>query len=273
MNSISSQNPIGIFDSGVGGLTVADAICKLLPSENTIYFGDTIHLPYGDKSTEVVKNYATKITEFLLEKKCKMVVVACNTAAAAAFEELKNKFGNKILLVDVIEPMVNFVAQNFTKNKIGIIATKGTVASNVYETKLKSHHVADVHSLATPLLVHLIEEGFSHHEGSQLLVQEYLRHKILRKIDVLVLACTHYPILKNTIEEFYHHEVKVLDSSEITAQAVKDKLFENNLLNQQKNEATHQFFVSDFTPAFQQIAQLFYGENIQLQKLNIWNEA
>ena len=271
MQNISSQ-PIGIFDSGVGGLTVANAICKLLPAENTIYFGDTIHLPYGDKSSDTVKFYAKKITQFLMDKNCKMVVIACNTASAAAFDDLQKMFGEKILLVDVITPMVKHIAEKFSNKKIGIIATKGTVASCVYENMLKAALVNDVHSLATPLLVHLIEEGFSQHAGSQLLVHEYLQHKNLSKIDVLVLACTHYPLLKKTFEEFYHHEVEVLDSTEITALAVKNKLQQNNLLNQQNEKPLHEFFVSDFTPAFEKIAQLFYGESIQLQKLNIWNE-
>ena len=224
MQDLSANQPIGIFDSGVGGLTVANAICKLLPHENTIYFGDTIHLPYGDKSSDAVKNYATKITKFLIEKQCKMVVVACNTASAAAFEILKKQFEDKILLVDVIEPMVQYVKKNFSDKKIGVIATKGTIASGVYEKKLAEFGIHDVHSLATPLLVHLIEEGFSRHTGSQLLVHEYLHHPQLRKIAVLVLACTHYPILKNTMEEFYHNEVKVLDSTEITAIEVQQKL-------------------------------------------------
>jgi glutamate racemase len=268
---LKPEQPIGIFDSGVGGLTVANAICNLLPNENTIYFGDTAHLPYGDKSTEAVRQYAKRITEFLIEKNCKMVVVACNTASAAAFEELKNLFGEKIMLVDVIEPMVNHIQKNYTDKKIGIIATKGTVGSGIYENKLKAVNVKDVRSLATPLLVHLIEEGFSKHQGSNLLVQEYLHDKKLRKIDVLVLACTHYPILKNTIEDFYHHEVKVLDSTIITAEVVQSVLQKNNLLNTQKTKATHQFFVSDFTAAFEQITQIFYGAEIHLEKCNIWN--
>jgi glutamate racemase len=270
---LKAEQPIGIFDSGVGGLTVANAICKLLPNENTIYFGDTAHLPYGDKSTEAVRQYAKRITEFLIEKNCKMVVVACNTASAAAFEDLKKLFGNKILLVDVIEPMVNHIKQNYADKKIGIIATKGTVGSGIYENKLKAVDVNDVNSLATPLLVHLIEEGFSKHIGSNLLVQEYLHDKKLRKIDVLVLACTHYPILKNTIEDFYHHEVKVLDSTIITAQKVKEALLESQLLNTCNQKASHEFYVSDFTPAFEQITKIFYGAEIHLAKCDIWNEA
>ncbi|MEY2830171.1 MAG: glutamate racemase [Bacteroidota bacterium] len=267
----NNKQPIGIFDSGVGGLTVAHAIATLLPHENTIYFGDTAHLPYGDKSTEAVRQYSKRITEFLMDKNCKMVVIACNTASAAAFEELKKIFGEKIMLVDVIEPMVNHIKNNFAHKKIGIIATKGTVGSGIYENKLKAADVNHVSSLATPLLVHLIEEGFSKHQGSNLLVQEYLHDKKLRKIDVLVLACTHYPILKNTIEDFYHHEVTVLDSTIITAEVVQAVLQKNNLLNTQKTKAIHQFFVSDFTPAFEQITKVFYGSEIHLEKCDIWN--
>jgi glutamate racemase len=202
-----------------------------------------------------------------------MVVVACNTASAAAFEILKKKFGNKILLVDVINPMVDYIKINYNEKKIGIIATKGTVGSKVYDKKLKAKHITNVHSLATPLLVHLIEEGFSKHQGSQLLVHEYLNKKPLLKIDVLVLACTHYPILKSIIEDFYRRKVVVLDSTVITAEEVKKQLIKYNSLNLSKTKAKHQFFVSDFTPAFEQVTKIFYGEKINLKKNNIWMEG
>lgn len=265
-----NSSPIGIFDSGIGGLTVAHAICKALPNENIIYYGDTAHLPYGDKSAEAVTQFSVGITQFLLQQNCKMIVVACNTASAAAFETLQQKFGEQVLLVNVIDPMVNFIQQYHQKNKIGIIATKGTVNSKVYDRKLSAAGVTDVHSLATPLLVHLIEEGFSTHAGSQLLVNEYLSSQTLAEINVLVLACTHYPIIKKSIENYFHQAVEVLDSTVITANAVKQLLASKNLLNDSVEQGKAEFFVSDFTPAFEQVTKVFWGEAVHLEQKNIW---
>lgn len=270
--NLQAQQPIGIFDSGIGGLTVAHAISQLLPHENLVYYGDTAHLPYGDKSAEAVRQFSLGITKFLEEQNCKMVVVACNTASAAAFEALQSEFGERILLVNVIDPMVDFVQQHYPIAKVGIIATKGTVHAKVYPRKLATKDVTDVHALATPLLVHLIEEGFSKHAGSKLLVEEYLNQPELKDIDVLILACTHYPIIKDYIEDFYQKKVEVLDSTLITAEAVKSLLATHSLLNNQSIAGTHQFFVSDYTSAFEQITKLFWGEAVALEKNNIWEK-
>jgi glutamate racemase len=270
--NLQAQQPIGIFDSGIGGLTVAHAISQLLPHENLVYYGDTAHLPYGDKSAEAVRQFSLGITKFLEEQNCKMVVVACNTASAAAFEALQSEFGERILLVNVIDPMVDFVQQHYPIAKVGIIATKGTVHAKVYPRKLAAKDVTDVNALATPLLVHLIEEGFSKHAGSKLLVEEYLNQPELKDIDVLILACTHYPIIKGYIEDFYQKKVEVLDSTLITAEAVKSLLAKHSLLNKQSILGTHQFFVSDYTSAFEQITKLFWGEAVLLQKNNIWEK-
>ncbi len=268
---LQANQPIGIFDSGVGGLTVAHAICKLLPHENTVYFGDTTHLPYGDKSAEAVRGFSLRIADFLLEKNCKLIVMACNTASAAAYNDLKKHIGDKALLVNVIDPMVSYVAEHHANERIGIIATKGTIGSKVYENKLQQSNISQVKTLATPLLVHLIEEGFSNHPGCQLLVNEYLTNPNLSDIDVLVLACTHYPIIKNLIEEYYQGKVAVLDSTLITAKETQRVLENEKLLNQSASIGVHQFYVSDYTPAFETIAHLFYGDKIKLEQSKIWN--
>jgi glutamate racemase len=265
-----ADQPIGIFDSGVGGLTVANAICKLLPHENTVYFGDTTHLPYGDKSSEAVKAFSLRIADFLIEKNCKMIVIACNTASAAAYNALNLHIQNKALLINVIDPMVNYLEQTHAQQRIGIIATKGTIGSKVYERKLHERHISEVKSLATPLLVHLIEEGFSGHPGCQLLVNEYLSNPALNEIEVLVLACTHYPIIKNLIEEYYEGRTSVLDSTIITAKATQAALANAQLLNNSSTPGLHQFYVSDYTPAFETIAHLFYGDKIKLEQSKIW---
>ncbi len=268
-----NQQPIGIFDSGIGGLTVAHAICNALPHENIIYYGDTAHLPYGDKSAQAVTEFSIGITRFLIEQGCKLVVVACNTASAAAYPALQEKFGKQVHLLNVIDPMIAHIQQYHAQENIGIIATKGTVNSKVYPNKLASLGITKVNSLATPLLVHLIEEGFSQHPGSRLLVAEYLHQATLKDIEVLVLACTHYPIIKTIIEDYFQHRVKVLDSTLITAASVKHLLTEFDQLNNQTVSGTKQFYVSDYTAAFEQVTKVFWGASIHLEQHNIWKTA
>src|SRR6056297_1908451 len=157
----NSEQPIGVFDSGVGGLTVASAIKQVLPGENLIYFGDTAHLPYGDKSEETIINYSKHIADFLIQKNVKVVLIACNTASAIAYNELRRYLDDRILIVNVIDPVVNYVAAHYTGTKIGVIGTKGTINSGMYESKIvENDESVQVASLATPLFVPMIEEGF-----------------------------------------------------------------------------------------------------------------
>jgi glutamate racemase len=202
-----NNQPIGIFDSGVGGLTVAHAIKQILPGENLIYFGDTAHLPYGDKSEEAIRNYSQRITEFLLEHNSKVVLIACNSASASAFESLKKEFHDKTILIDVIDPVVDHMAvRNF--RKIGVIGTKRTISSGTYEKKLKETSPgASVVSMATPLLVPMIEEGFIFDDISNAIIRTYLSNESLAGIEALILGCTHYPIIKNQISKFFNFNV------------------------------------------------------------------
>ncbi|HZY25616.1 MAG TPA: glutamate racemase, partial [Bacteroidales bacterium] len=185
--------PIGIFDSGVGGLTVAHAIKQILPGESLIYFGDTAHLPYGDKSAESIRNYSQRITEFLLEHDSKVIVIACNSASASAFDSLKGKFGKTTILIDVIDPVVDYLStRNF--NKIGVIGTKRTISSGTYELKIKEKSPStQVISMATPLIVPMIEEGFIFDDISNAIIRTYLSSESLDGIQALILGCTHYP--------------------------------------------------------------------------------
>ena len=168
------KQPIGIFDSGVGGLTVAQAIKQTLPGESLIYFGDTAHLPYGDKSADSIKNYSRKITEFLLENGAKVVLVACNSASASAFDTLREEFGSKTIIIDVIDPVVNYLGtRNYSK--VGVIGTKRTISSGTYENKIRiKSPQTRVVSLATPLLVPMIEEGFIFDDISNAIIRAYL---------------------------------------------------------------------------------------------------
>ncbi len=264
------NNPIGIFDSGTGGLTVANAVCKLLPKENIVYFGDIEHLPFGDKSPEAIKEYSTNISKFLLEKKCKSIVIACNTASAVAYEHLKNKFQD-VLIFNVIDPIVRAVTQSSKIKTIGVIGTKVTVDSEIYQKKLLKHK-SDliVHSKATRSLVPIIEEGL-HHKKHLLfaLLDNYLGVKPMNEIDGLILGCTHYPIIKTEIEHYFENKIEVFDAPTIVAKQLRNSLQENNLLREQNERQDHQFFVSDFTPAFEETANLFFGTEVNLIKQSL----
>jgi glutamate racemase len=269
--------PIGIFDSGIGGLTVARAIIKLLPNEQIIYFGDTAHMPYGEKSAEAIKNYSVKIAEFLKFKNCKMIVIACNTASAAGFRAVVKSTGMKDLIVNVIDPAAQYVVKNHYRQKIGVIGTKRTVSSNVYAKRIESlDPLANVVQLATPLLAPMIEEGFYNNKISQTIIDSYLSKSKLSKIDALILGCTHYPLVKAEIQKFYGKLVKVIDSSEIVAQHVKAVLEKHQLLNPitpskiSFGKKAQQFIVSDYTQSFEETSKIFFNEKVKLKQYNIW---
>jgi glutamate racemase len=263
------EQPIGIFDSGVGGLTVAQAIKQILPAESLIYFGDTAHLPYGDKSAEAIRSYSKRITEFLLEHDSKAVLIACNTASASAFESLKNDFGDKTILIDVIDPVVDYLGgRNF--KKIGVIGTKRTISSGTYEKKIGERSPStNVISLATPLLVPMIEEGFIFDDISNAIIRTYLSNESFNGIQGLILGCTHYPIIKNQIAKFFNFNVEVVDSARIVAMKMKETLEARNLLNDTGN-VKDRFFISDYTDYFEKIARMFFEGDINLQKADIW---
>lgn len=267
---MTSFHPIGIFDSGIGGLTVADAIHRLLPHESLVYFGDTAHLPYGDKSPESIRGYAERITGFLLNRQCKMVVIACNTASSLANEAVRKVAGKKIPVINVIDPVVDAVTRRKKFRHVGVIGTKATIRSEVYARKLKiKNRLINVSSLATPLLAPMIEEGFFNNKISRTIISSYLSRPKLKGIDSLILACTHYPLIRQEIQGIYERPVFIVDSAEIVAEHVKKILKQKKLLNKSKT-AHHQFFVSDYTPAFEQSTKLFFKGRIKLEKKNLW---
>ena len=266
----SPEAPIGIFDSGIGGLTVAYAIRQMLPHESMIYFGDTAHLPYGDKSEAAIQAYSIKIADVLLKKGCKVIVIACNSASSAAYELLKEYVRKEARVINVIDPMVAWVSKNLSGKKIGLIGTKRTIQSGIYSKKIKEGmNGISLHSLATPLLAPMIEEGYFNNKISHNIIEEYLRDEKLQGIDALILACTHYPLIRKEIEEYYQGKVQVLDSSEIVAQALKDYLVTENLQN--TSPATHSFLVSDYTESFEASTRIFFREVVHLQKHPLWN--
>ncbi len=266
---MDSNRPIGVFDSGIGGLTVANAIRELLPKENIVYFGDTAHLPYGEKSADAIRYYCIRISKFLLEHQCKMIVIACNSASSAAYDILLDFFKERSLFVSVVDPLVDLVASSDYK-KVGVIATKATVSSNAYKNKLaKAAPQINVVQLATPLLVPMIEEGFHKDDISQQIITKYLSKPALKNLDALLLACTHYPLIKKHIESYYEDKVDVIDSASPVARAVQTKLKENNLLNI-VGVGEQRFFVSDYTKSFDETTRIFYNENVSLEEVSIW---
>lgn len=266
------SQPIGVFDSGIGGLTVASAIKKALPEESIIYFGDTAHVPYGDKSKELIAHYAVKITEFLLqEKNCKAIVIACNTASAAAYEYLRDQHKGSIPVINVIDPMIEEVIANQEVNHVGIIATKTTIHSGVYQEKFTRRKPALKYSaLATPLLAQMIEEGFYNNNISEAVLREYLSDPLLQGIDGLVLACTHYPLIKKEIDQYCEGQVKIFDSAEVVAKKLKNILIKENLLNHGPSEED-QFYVSDYTKSFEEATKIFFQKKVKLQRAGIWD--
>ncbi|MCY7409758.1 MAG: glutamate racemase [Chitinophagales bacterium] len=263
--------PIGIFDSGIGGLTVANAVCEHLPNEEIIYFGDTAHLPYGDKSAEAVQHYSIKIADFLLERKCKLILIACNTASAAAYETVVNHVAGNVPVLNVIDPVVELVAAEKSIHKVGIIGTKGTIKSQLYDHKLKALRPdVEVVSLATALLASMIEAGFYNNSVSQAIINNYLQYPDFSDIEGMILACTHYPLIKKEVDSFYNHRIKIFDSNEAVAKKMKIVLEETNLLNDVKRN-THKFFVSDFTESFEQTTKIFFKQEIHLEHFAMWD--
>ncbi len=263
--------PVGIFDSGIGGLTVAQAIHRILPGEQLIYVGDTAHMPYGDKSIELIRTYSIRIAQYLIDTHdCKALVIACNTASAAAYEYLRDQLKGKVPVINVIDPMVEFLVASHQIKHPGIIATKTTIGSGVYQEKLKRRKPGlQFSALATPLLAPMIEEGFYNNSVSHAILHEYLEQAELKNIDSLVLACTHYPLIKKEIEEYYGPGVNIIDSAMVVAEKLKYLLTKENLLHPSGKKKNDQFLVTDYAPHFEKTTRIFYGEGIHLEKIDL----
>jgi glutamate racemase len=267
-----AARPIGIFDSGIGGLTVARAVAQRLPHERLVYFGDTAHLPYGEKSTAAIQAYAVKICDVLLRQHCKLILIACNSASAAAYELVREYVGSKALVIGMIDPVVQHVGQHYAGRPVGLIGTKQTVGSNIYRKKIDQLDLGvDLHALATPLLVPMIEEGFFAGRVSEEIIRAYLDHPTLHGIDALLLACTHFPLIKPQMEAYYQGRVAVLDPSDVVAATVADALGARQLLAPAAEAMpAHHFYVSDFTRSFEESTRIFFGQEVQLEHYPLW---
>ena len=255
------SNPIGIFDSGIGGLTVVKSLDSTLASESIIYFGDTARVPYGSKSNETVIEYSIQDAKFLLSKNVKLIVVACNTASSVALDALRENFD--IPIIGMIEPGAKS-AINETKNgKIGVIGTTATITNQAYSNLLlKLDNKLKVYEKACPLFVPLAEEGWTEHKATRLIAEEYLNELRAKKIDTLVLGCTHYPILKEVIQEVIGEGVKLIDSGSAAAVEVEHHLIGRGLKNSSNLLGAHEYYVSDVPNKFKEIAERFLGKEV-----------
>ena len=262
---IDKKRPIGIFDSGFGGLTVFKAVRKLMPGENIIYFGDTARVPYGTKSADSVVDFSSQISNYLISKKIKILVVACNTSSALAIDKLRRSMGAPV--VGVIEPSVNAVCADAKNKKILILATSSTVKSRAYSRQLnKKNKKLSVYEKACPLFVPIIEEGCAGKDFAKQIVKEYLLPLKKKKFDTMILGCTHYPMLKKVIREVMGKKVSVINSSAQAAADVYEKLFDLKLLNKSK-KGYERFIVSDDPEKFMTLAGKLL--DIEIKELEI----
>jgi glutamate racemase len=260
MDSKTNQ-AIGVFDSGIGGLTVVRALMERLPFENIIYFGDTARVPYGVKSVETINRYAMQITEFLLKKDVKLLIVACNTMAAVAYRAIRDL--SPVPVLEVIEASARLAVSETRSKAIGVIGTPATINSNAYARAIHQlDRDAKVFSQACPLLVPLVEEGWLDHEATKLVAEEYLKPVTAEQIDTLVLGCTHYPLLKPLFQDIVGANVRLIDSAEAMAEIAADLIHRENLGNTSRQSPDYLFYVSDVPYRFQTIGERFLGRTL-----------
>lgn len=258
-----AEAPIGIFDSGVGGLTVVRELRKRLPRENLIYFGDTARVPYGPKSAATICRYAREATSLLLSHGVKMVVIACNTATAHALATLRDE--QSIPIIGVVEPGARAAARSTSSGRIGVIGTTGTIRSGAYDREVRRILPdARVFAQPCPLFVPIVEEGWADREATRLIAEEYLRPIREVDIDVLILGCTHYPLLRNVLQEILGPAIELVDSAAETAVEVEKVLREMALLREDQSPPSHRFVVSDSPLRFREMSRHFMGEGIDL---------
>ena len=263
---MTDNRPIGVFDSGIGGLTVLREIWKSSPDESTIYFGDNSRTPYGTKSRSTVIRYSLQNMKFLETKDVKMIVIACNTASAYAYEELKARAN--VPVVEVVTPGADVACRSTKNGKIGIIATKGTVSTGVYKEAVEKRAEElglkdiEIFQQACPLFVSLAEEGWWDTEVTRLTAEEYLKPLKEAGVDTLVMACTHYPLLTKVIKEVMGDDVVLVNTGEATAQVVKELLNREDITSEGNSNPVREFYTSDEPELFEQVAAPFLGEGL-----------
>ena len=273
------MGPIGIFDSGIGGLTVARAACDLLPNESILYFGDTAHLPYGEKSPELIRKYSTRIALHLVNSGCKAIVVACNSASSNALRQVVDAVGESIPVIDMVHPVVEAICSEESSEsvsdcnkKVGLIGTRATISSGLYKSAVEALNQTrgssiDLISRPTPLLASAIEEGFYNDTIPGAVLEAYLEDGYFSEVDSMILGCTHYPLVRDEVMSMLPKSVKVIDSPKIVALALKSKLDNLGLLNADSAVSSNRFQVSDLTENFRLGAQRFFSSDIDLEEV------
>ena len=261
MNDSQNSRPIGVFDSGIGGLTVVRSLLDRLPHENIVYFGDTARVPYGPKSTQVVREYAAQDTDFLLSKNVKMIVVACNTVSAVALGTVQKNA--RVPVVDVIYPGARSAATATRNKRVGVVGTAGTISSRAYVHAIRQLD-SGIHvvGIPCPLFVPIVEEGWSDHRVAEIVAREYLFPLKAEQIDTLILGCTHYPILKQVILKAVDGKVTLIDSGEAVAGEVERVLKGHDLSNPSPHLSKVDFFVSDIPDRFSEVGERFLGRKL-----------
>ncbi len=260
---------IGVFDSGIGGLTVVKKIFEFLPEYQVLYFGDTARTPYGNRGKEVVKKYALEAAEILIKNGAKIIVIACNTASALAADFLREKI--KMPIFEVVTPTVDKALQVTRRQRIGVIGTRATVNSKIYEKLIKARDKkAQVFQNSAPLLVPLVEEGWLNKPETKMIIKKYLLPFKLQQVDTLILACTHYPFLHQIIQQKMGRQVKLINPGEETILSLKNFLNQHPKIAQSlpKNNQ-HRFLVSDANDKFRQLAVNWLGQKIKLEEVKI----
>lgn len=261
MNFMEKAKPIGVFDSGIGGLTVVRRIINALPKESIVYFGDTARVPYGSKSNETVTEYSLQNSKFLMSKGVKAIVVACNTASSVALPALRKEF--TVPVVGMIDAGARLALRETKNKRIGVIGTRATINNKAYSNEILKHDpTVTVFEQACPLFVPLAEEGWMNHAATELIAQEYLAPLIQQDIDTLVLGCTHYPVLWEVIHKVMGDSVKLIDSGIAAAEVVRAELNRIGLETNSNAEGSFRCFVSDMPNKFEDVANLFFGKTI-----------
>jgi len=275
---MEKEKPIGVFDSGIGGLTVVKRIAAALPEENIVYFGDTARVPYGSKSNDTVIEYSIEDAKFLMQKNVKAIVVACNTASSIAMNELKKNFN--VPIIGMIEPGSQTAVNTSKNNRIGVIGTRATISNKAYSKKIRELKPdIQVFEKACPLFVPLAEEGWIDHKATYEIAEEYLHELRDENIDTLVLGCTHYPILSKVIQEVIGENVTLVDSGIVAAEMIREELYRTDLHTNSYSVGNQELYVSDIPTKFKEVAELFLGNTVkdvhkvEVEHLNFLNHS
>ncbi|MGA1844028.1 MAG: glutamate racemase [bacterium] len=267
--SSTGADPIGVFDSGLGGLTVLKELMRVLPNERIIYLGDTARVPYGNKSPQTVTRYSFEITRYLLRRGIKLLIIACNTASAYSMEAIQNSFS--VPCLGVIKPGARAAVRHTRSGNVAVIGTSGTIASRAYPTAIADLTSGIVtHETACPLFVSLVEEGWVDNEVTEMVARIYLGPLSGKGIDTMILGCTHYPLLKGVISRVMGQEVRLVDSAEETTREAKAVLDAKGLLAPPAARGGYQIYVTDLPRQFTQVATLFLGEErVPVEQVNL----